>query len=166
MGLKMESAALSERVQQGMRWLHEMERDVIQRRSSATAEVSQLALGELARRGGMLQERLHQVDRVCGAARAALELAEQFYALRSAMCDKLQRRVRPRSRRLHEVLRPLLEADARPPQPVDLMAVLEARHDLQVVLTEAGADMTSLRAIERDLLEQLAAMGQDGPTAT
>jgi hypothetical protein len=157
MGLKLESAALFERVQQGQRWLHEMEQDVIERRASATAEVSQLAFRELARRGGMLQDRLQRVDRLCGHARSALELAEQFYALRAALCDMLQRRVRPRSRRLHEVLRPLLEVDARP-QAADLMAVVDARHELQVVLTEAGADLARLRAFDRELLAHLLEM--------
>jgi hypothetical protein len=159
MGLKLESAALFERVQQGQRWLHEMEQDVIERRSSATAEVSQLAFQELARRGGMLQDRLHRVDRLCGHARSALDLAEQFYALRSALCDMLQRRVRPRSRRLHDVLRPLLQPDAAP-QGADLMAVVDARHELQVVLTEAGADMLRLRAFDRELLSHLVEMGR------
>jgi hypothetical protein len=157
MGLKLESAALSERLQQGQRWLHEMEQDVIERRSSATAEVSQLALRELARRGGMLQERLQQVERLCGHARSALDLAEHFYALRSGLCETLQRRVRPRSRRLHEVLRPLLDIDARP-QAADLMAVVDARHELQVVLNEAGADMMRLRAFDRELLAHLLEM--------
>lgn len=160
MGLKLESAALMERVQQGMRWLHDMAQDVIDRRNSATAEVSQVALRELARRGGVLQERLHQVDRLCGHARSALELAEQFYAQRAALCDMLQRRVRPRSRRLHEVLRPLLQADARPPQSAELMAVVEARHELQVVLTEIGADMARLRAFDSELTAHLAEMGR------
>jgi hypothetical protein len=160
MGLKLESAALAERILQGMRWLHEMEQDVIERRGSATAEVSQLALRELARRGGVLQERLHRMDRLCGHARSALELAEQFYALRSALCDTLQRRVRPRSRRLHEVLRPLLGVDAKPPQPAELMAVVDARHDLEVVLTEAGADMGRLRAYDRELTVHLFEMGR------
>ncbi|MCD6077888.1 MAG: hypothetical protein K0R89_1826 [Ramlibacter sp.] len=160
MGLKLESAALHERLQQGRRWLHDMEQDVIERRSSTSAEVIQMALRELARRGGMLQERLHQVDRLCGHARSALELAEQFYALRSALCDGLQRRVRPRSRRLHEVLRPLLQAGAEAPQPAVLMAVVEARHELQVVLNEAGADMMRLRAFDRELAAHLSEMGQ------
>jgi hypothetical protein len=160
MGLKLESAALDERVQQGMRWLHDMEHDVIERRTSATAEVSHVALRELARRGGILQERLQQVDRLCGHARSALELAEQFYALRAALCDMLQRRVRPRSRRLHEVLRPLLELGARTPQAPELMAVVEAQHELQVVLTEAGADMARLRAYDRELTAHLAQMAR------
>lgn len=160
MGLKLESAALAERVMQGMRWLHEMEQDVIERRGAATAEVSQLALRELARRGGVLQERLRLMDRLCGHARSALELAEQFYALRAALCDMLQRRVRPRSRRLHEVLRPLLCSEGRPPQAAELMAVVDARHDLEVVLTEAGADMVRLRAFDRELTAHLAEMGR------
>lgn len=160
MGLKLESAALGERVQQGMRWLQEMEQDVIERRNAATAEVSQLALRELARRGGVLQDRLRQVDALCGHARSALELAEQFYALRAALCDMLQRRVRPRSRRLHEVLRPLLQLDARPPQAAELMAVVDAQHELQVVLTEAGADMGRLRACDGELMAHLTEMGR------
>lgn len=159
MGLKLECEALSERVRQGQRWLHDMEQDVIERRASATAEVSQLAFHELARRGGMLQERLQRVDRLCGHARSALELAEQFYALRSSLCDMLQRRVRPRSRRLHEVLRPLLQEDAAP-QAAELMAVVDARHELQVVLTEAGADMVRLRTLDRELLAHLLEMGR------
>ncbi|MEJ5990671.1 hypothetical protein WG902_11780 [Ramlibacter sp. PS3R-8] len=160
MGLKLETEALMERVQQGMRWLHDMEQDVMERRDSATAEVSQEALRELARRGSVLQERLRQVDRLCGHARSALELAEQFYAQRAALCDMLQRRVRPRSRRLHEVLRPLLQADARTPQSAELMAVVESRHELQVVLTEAGADMAALRAFDRELVAHLDEMEQ------
>ena len=160
MGLQLEGAALGERVQQGFGWLHDMEQDVIARRSAATAEVSQLALRELARRGGQLQERLHAVDRLCGHARAALDLAEQFYALRASLCDMLQRRVRTRSRRLHEVLRPLLQLEAGTPQAADLMAVVEARHDLQVVLTEAGADLARLRAYDRELQGHLAQMAE------
>ena len=166
MGLKLESIALAERVQQGTRWMHQMEQDLAERRTAATAQVSQMALSELGRRGVMLQERLQRVDRLCGHARGALELAEQFYALRAALCDMLQRRVRPRSRRLHETLRPLLQAEARAPLGAELMAVVEAQHDLQVVLTEAGADLARLRAYDGELTAHLVQMGRALQPAT
>lgn len=159
MGLKIETAALDERLRQGMGWLHELAKDVVERHSAATAEVSQLALRELARRGGVLKERLDELDSLCGHARNVLELAEQFYALRAALCETLQRRVRPRSRGLHEVLRPLLQGDGRAPQAAELMAVVDAQHALQVVLTEAGADLAHLRAYERKLMAHLTGMG-------
>ena len=160
MGLKLETATLMERVQQGMRWLHDMAQDVMERRNSATAEVSQEAFRELARRAGVLQKRLLHVDGLCGHARSALELAEQFYAQRAALCDMLKRRLRPRSRQLHEVLRPLLQFGARPPQSAELMAVVEALHELQVVLTEVGADMGRLRAFDRELTAHLDEMAR------
>ena len=159
MGLKIETAALDDSLRQGMGWLHELAQDVIERHAAATAEVSQLALRELARRGGVLKERLDELDSLCGHARSVQELAEQFYALRAALCDNLQRRVRPRSRGLHEVLRPLLQGDGRAPQAAELMAVVDAQHALQVVLTEAGADLGHLRAYERKLMAHLTGMG-------
>lgn len=155
--LQLEYRALEKRVRKGLEWMVDMDHELAARRAAATAEVSQKALQELARRGRSLEDRLHLVHGLCGAGRAARSLGDQVGAQRTALCRTLQDKVRPCSLGLQHKLQPLLDAvGARPLEPAELLAAIEARHELQVALTRAGADLLQVDSLQHELAAQLA----------
>lgn len=161
MELQMESRSIDKRVRQGLHWLRDMEQELATRRAAATAAISQQALQELARRRESLEDRLHLVQGLCGAARAARALGEQVQAHRVAVCHLLQDEVRPASLQLQHRLQALLEAvQARAPEPAELLAAIEARHDVEVAATRTIAELHYLQALQQELGAQLAWMEQ------
>jgi hypothetical protein len=155
--LVLESGSLQKRVRQGAHWLAQMDKELNARRKAVTAEVSQRALEELARRGRLLHERLQTVHRLCGHARSVHTLSEQLARQRTALCATLQEKVRAGGERLQEALQPLIQAAAyRQLVPEELMAAIEARHAQQVALTQARAEITLLQAGSQELAAQLA----------
>ncbi|HET8748342.1 MAG TPA: hypothetical protein VFM98_22290 [Ramlibacter sp.] len=159
--LMMESRAIDKRVRQGLAWLREMEQELATRRAAATAEVSQRALQELGRRGEALADKLHLVQGVCGAARAARNLGDQAQAHRSALGTLLQEEVRPASVRLQQQLQALVEAcDVRAPEPAQLLVAIDSRHALEVAATRAAAELQHLQALQGELATQLGWMAQ------
>jgi hypothetical protein len=159
--LIMESRSIDKRVRQGLAWLADMEKDLATRRAAATAPVSQQALQELARRGEALEDRLHLVQGLCGAARASRTLGDQVQSHRTALCNLLQEEVRPASLKLQHRLQALLEvAEARPPEPAELLVAIETRHELEVAVTRCVAEMHHLAALQAELATQLAWMEQ------
>jgi hypothetical protein len=165
--LVLEADSLRKRVRQGARWLAQMDRDLVARRAAATADITHRALEELGRRGQNLHERLHTVHRLCGHARGVHALCEQLAEQRTNLCETLLQRVAPASQALQEALQPLLESAAyRPLVPVELIGAIEARHELQVFLTQAAAEIIRLHGDDRELAEQLAWMeGKAGSLA-
>jgi hypothetical protein len=156
--LVLQSGSLHRHVQQGARWLAEMDRDLQQRRPLAGSAVAS-AIDALARRGQAMRERLQAVHRLCGHARRAHALCEQLAGEWAALGAALQSRVLPACRSLTEALQPLLEAASyRALVPEELIAVIDARHALQVELTQAGARLSALDADEQELACELAAM--------
>jgi uncharacterized protein with PIN domain len=159
--LVLESASLQKRVRQGAHWLAQMDRELHVRRQSVTAEVSQRALEELGRRGRGLHERLQTVHRLCGHARSVHALCEQLAGQRAELAGVLQEQVRSAGDRLHDALQPLIEAVAyRPLVPEELIAAIDARHELQVALTRARAGIAVLQAGVQELASQLASIEQ------
>lgn len=159
--LVLEADSLRKRVRQGARWLAQMERDLAARRAAATADISHRALEELGRRGQNLHERLHTVHRLCGHARGVHALCEQLAVQRTNLCETLQVRVVPASRDLQAALAPLLEsAGYRALVPEELIGAIEARHELQVFLTQAAAEIVRLHGADQELAAQLAWMEQ------
>lgn len=159
--LVLESDSLRKRVRQGAHWLAQMNRDLGHRRAAATAEVSQRALDELARRGTALHHRLHTVHRLCGHARSIHALCEQMAEQRNALCATLKEKVVPATARLDTALQPLMEAVSyRPLVPEELMAAIEAQHEMQVCLTQVAAQVVRLQAGDQELASQLANMEQ------
>lgn len=161
MELLMESRSIDKRVREGLHWLRDMEQELAMRRAAATAPVSQQALQELSRRREALEDRLHLVQGVCGATRAAHALGDQVQAHRAAVCNLLQDEVRPASLKLQHRLQGLLEtAAARAPEPAELLAAIENRHKLEVAVTRTIAELEHLQALQRELAAQLAWMEQ------
>jgi hypothetical protein len=161
MELQMESRSIDKRVRQGLHWLRDMEQELATRRAAATAPVSQLALQELTRRREALEDRLHQVQGLCGAARAARALGDQVQAHRKAVCHLLQDEVRPASLQLQHRMQALLEAvQARAPEPAELLAAIESRHDVEVAVTRTLAELHLLHELQQELAAQLAWMEQ------
>ena len=159
--LVLESGSLHKRVRQGAHWLAEMDRDLLSRRRTANSAVASRAIDELARRAKAMHERLQAVHRLCGHARRVHGLAEEQADERAHLCETLQLRVHPASYALHQALQPLLHAVAhRPLVPTELIVAIDARHALQVELTQAGAQLARLHAGERELATQLASMEQ------
>ena len=157
--LVLESRSLHKRVRQGAHWMAQLDRDLRVRRSAASSDVTQRALGELTRRAQALHERLQTVHRLCGHVRTVHGVCEQIATLRSELATTLNERVLPARLQLHEALQPLLEAAAyRPLVPEELMAAIEARHQLQVALTQAAAEVVRLLASRDELASLLAAM--------
>ncbi|HVE52218.1 MAG TPA: hypothetical protein VNB23_02415 [Ramlibacter sp.] len=155
--LVLESASLQKRVRQGAHWLAQMDRQLHTRRQSALAEVSQRALDELGRRGRALHERLQTVHRLCGHARGVHALCEQLAQQRTALATALHDKVRAAGDRLHDALQPLIEALAyRPLVPEELISAIDTRHELQVALTQARAEVAVLQAGMQELASQLA----------
>ena len=67
----------------------------------------------------------------------------------------------PGTQALDQGLQPLLHAVAyRALVPTELMGAIDARHALQVALTQANAQLARLHAGDRELATQLAAMAQ------
>jgi len=159
--LIMDARSMDKRVLQGLSWLRDMEQELATRRAAATAEVSQRALQELGRRGEVLEDKLHLVQGLCGAARAARSLGDQVQAHRAALCSLLQEEVRPASLKLQHQLEALLEgAEASHPEPADLLVAIDSRHALEVALTRAVAELHHLQCLQNELHTQLAWMAQ------
>jgi len=159
--LVMESASLRKRVRQGAHWLAEMSHDLLTRRRGGHSEVAQLAIGELARRGMVMHERLQEVHRLCGQARSAHAVSERLAAERSALDDTLHLRVLPACGGFDDALQPLLHAAGyRALVPTELIVAVEAGHELQVVLMQACAQIERLSAVHQELLAELAVLEQ------
>jgi len=155
--LVMEARSIDKRVRQGLAWLRDMGQELAARRACATAEVSQRALQELGRRGEALEDKLHLVQGLCGAARAARSLGDQTQAHRCALRNLLQEEVRPASVKLRQRLQALLEAGAaRAPEPAELLVAIDSRHELEVAVTRAAAELHHLQALQGELATQLA----------
>lgn len=157
--LVLESDSLRKRVRQGAHWLAQMNRDLGHRRAAVTAEISQRALDELARRGTTLHQRLHTVHRLCGHARSIHALCEQMAEQRNHLCATLHDKVLPATTQLQQSLQPLVEAVGyRPLVPEELMTAIEAQHEMQVCLTQVAAHIVRLQAGDQELAAQLAQM--------
>ncbi|MBL0426968.1 hypothetical protein [Ramlibacter alkalitolerans] len=159
--VQMESRSIDKRARQGLLWLGGMEQALATRRTPATAEVSRRALQELGRRGEALQDRLHRVQGLCGAARAARNLGDQVLAHRTALCKLLHEELRPASLQLQQRLQALLDgADTQHPEPAQLLAAIDARHELEVAATRTVAELQHLQCLQNELHTQLAWMAQ------
>jgi len=165
--LVMESASLRKRVRQGAHWMAQMSQDLLTRRREPTADVAQVAIEELARRGMAMHERLQAVHRLCGHARSVHGVSEQLAAERSALDGALQERVLPACGGLDDALQPLLHAAGyRALVPTELIVAIEAGHALQVELNQAGAQIRRIHAVHGDLVAQLAVMEQKAEELT
>ncbi|MEJ8838526.1 hypothetical protein [Ramlibacter sp. AN1133] len=159
--LLMESRSIDKRVRQGLLWLRDMELELGVRRAAATAEVSQRALQELGRRGEAIEDKLHLVQGLCGAARSARSLGDQVQAHRGALCNLLHEEVRPASLKLQHRLQALLEGCAtQHPEPAELLHAIDCRHELEVAVTRAVAELHHLQCLQNELQTQLAWMAQ------
>lgn len=164
--LMLEARALDRRVREGMRWLVDVEHDLQARRGAGPPEVAQRALHELARRSQSLRDRLQRVHSLVAHARSVHAGCEQLVDLRAALCHALREQVGPGTTRLQEAMRPLAAAvaGAAELQPRELVAVVDARHELQVALTQAGAQVIRLQGCEQEVASQLAWLGQKSLT--
>jgi hypothetical protein len=164
--LLLEAKALDRRVRQGVRWLADVEHDLHARRGTSTADVAHRALNEMARRSHSLRERLQRVHSLVAHARSVHTECERLVEHRAALCDTLREKVGPGTTRLQEAMRPLVAAavGGEPLQPKQLVAVVDARHELQVALTQAGAEVIRLQGCEQEVASQLAWLGQKSLT--
>jgi hypothetical protein len=157
--LVLESSSLHKRVRQGAHWLAEMDQDLVYRRKGPNTAVTLRAIDELSRRGQAMHERLQTVHRLCGHARRVHVLCEQQASERADLCATLQAQVQPANAALGEALQSLLHAATwRPLVATELLGAVEARHQLQVVLTQAGAQIVRLQAADAELASELACM--------
>lgn len=157
--LVLESGSLHKRVRQGAHWLAEMDQDLLARRKGPNNEATLRAIEQLARRGAGMHDKLQTAHRLCRQARAVHKACEQIAAERSVLCRQLQREVLPACGELEQALQPLLHAAAyRALVPTELIGAIDARHTLQVALTQAAALVAHLRAGEQDVASQLADM--------
>ena len=165
--LALESSSLQKRTRQAARWLAEMDQDLVTRRRASTSEVTSRAIEELARRAQAMHTRVQAVHRLCSHARTVHLVCEQLGEERTAVCTTLQDKVGPASWRLEQELRPLLEAGAyRALVPTELIAAIDARHELQVVLTQAGAQIIRLHEGDAELASHLSWMEQKARSLT
>jgi hypothetical protein len=162
--LASESRSLDRRVQQGIDWLAAMETDLATRTAaSRQVEVTRAALQQLQRRGRVLHESLQVVGHLAAHARDALAAAEQLTACHAVFAQTLKDKVGRATSRLHDALHPLVEAaDANSLDAARLLPLIDARHELQVALTQAGADIQRLQAGDDALAAHLAWMAQSG----
>jgi hypothetical protein len=136
-----------------------MDQDLAQRRRQAPPGVAQRAIDELARRGAAMHERLQAVHRLCSEARSVHTASEQLAGERAVLCTTLLDRVLPACTQLDGELQRLLHAAAyRALVPTELIAAIDARHALQVELTQAAAQIIRLQGVEQQLLARLAQM--------
>lgn len=154
--LVLESSSLHRRVRQGLKWLAEMQNDLVTRRDAATAVVALAAIETLGRRAETMLQRLQDVHRLCRGARRVHSLCEQLAGERAALRGTLLAG-QAAGERLAAALRPLLQAALRRPlMPAELIAAIDARHELQVALTQAAAQLERLQASEQELASLLA----------
>lgn len=154
--LGMECSAADKRAHKGLKLLAQLEEELAGRRAAATAAVTLQALQEFTRRGHRLEERLHQVEGLCGAGRAARSLADQAGLHWAELARVLQDEVRPGCAGLQHFLQPLVQAaGSRALETTELLAAVEAHHALQVALTNAMAELLHLRAVLAELHAQL-----------
>ena len=159
MDLVQESGSLRRRVRRAAHWLAEMDMDLVRRRKGANTELTLRAIDELARRAAGMHQRLQGVHRLCGQARAVHAESERLAAERAALWSTLQDRVLPACRGLDQALQPLLHAASyRALVPTELVGAIDARHALQVELTQAAALILRLDAGTLELATQLQAM--------
>jgi hypothetical protein len=157
--LVVESRSLRKRIRQGAQWLAEMGQDLSQRRRQTQPGIAQRAIDELARRGSAMHERLQAAHRLCSEARTVHTASEQLAGERAVLCATLLERVLPACGQLDRELQPLLHAAAyRALVPTELIAAIDARHALQVELTQAAAQIIRLQAAEQELAARLAHM--------
>jgi hypothetical protein len=157
--LVLESGSLHKRVRQGAHWLAEMDQDLLARRKGPNTDVTLRAIEQLALRSMAMHEKLQTAHRLCRQARAVHTLCERIAAERSDLCTQLQDAVLPACRELEQALQPLLHAAAyRALVPTELIGAIDARHTLEVALTQATALVAHLRAGEQDIASQLADM--------
>jgi hypothetical protein len=153
--LVLESSSLHKRVQQGLKWLAEMQSDLVTRRNATASEITLVALETLGHRAETMLERLQDVHRLCRDARGVHSLCEQLAGERAALRSSLLAG-QAAGERLAAALRPLLQAAARRPlMPAELIAAIDAHHELQVALTQAAAQVERLQASEQELMVQL-----------
>jgi hypothetical protein len=165
--LALESGSLQKRVRQAARWLAEMDQDLVTRRRASTSDVSSRAIEELARRAQAMHTRVQAVHRLCSHARSVHLVCEQLGQEREALCTTLHDKVAPAGWHLEQELRPLLEVGGyRALVPTELMAAIDARHELQVVLTQAGAQIIRLQEGDAELGAQLSWMEQKARSLT
>lgn len=146
--LVIESGSLHKRVRQGAHWLAEMDQDLVARRKQSNTPVTTRAIDALARRAHAMHERLQAVHRLCRQARRVHALSERLAADQSALCTILHGKVQPACGMLQEALEPLLLAAAhRVLVPTELIAAIDARHELQVALTQAAAQIEDRKSV-------------------
>lgn len=153
--LERELRALDRRVRQGMQWLGAMEADLAVRRAASTAEVALRALDELKRRGRLLRQRLQVIEGLVHHTGGALAAAAELSAGHAVFAETLRSRVAPATRRLHAGLQALQDG-AGPPGAAQLLGLVDAAHELQVGLTQAGADVQRLHQADQELGSHLA----------
>lgn len=159
--LLLEAAALDKRVRRGTQWLAEVHQDLAGRRALATLVVTHRALDELARRARELHDRLHVLRSLCSRARGVHARCEALADDRAALCRRLADQVRAGSTRLQESMQPLVRAtDSAQISAADLVGVVDARHELQVALAQAGAQAARVEAHEQELARDLALLAQ------
>lgn len=157
--LLLEAKGLDQRSRAGLRWLGQVEQELAVRAAMVTAEVSRQAVQALARRGEDLQRDLQSLHELCAQARDVHASCEQLAQDRSALCQTLQQRVQVAGQRLQQTMLPLVcEVDIIMLEPADLMAVVDARHELQVALTQAQAGLERLQESEEQVTAQLAGL--------
>jgi len=165
--LVLESRSLRKRIRQGAQWLAQMDQDLLHRRKQVQPDVAQRAIDELARRGVAMHERLQAAHRLCSEARSVHLASEQLAGERAALCETLLERVLPACADLDRELQPLLHAAGyRALVPTELIAAIDARHALQVELTQAAAQIIRLQAGEQELATRLAEMQEKARRVT
>lgn len=154
--LLLETAALDKRVRAGTKWLAELHEDLAARRALASMDVTHRALDELARRAQELHTRLDALRRLGAQARVVHAACERLSDERAVLCRTLQQKVRAGSARLQAAMQPIVRAaDTAQLGAAELVAVVDARHELQVALTQAGAELARVRVREEEAAQRL-----------
>lgn len=157
--LMLESQAIEARVHQGREWLAGVEADLQARRAAAPPPVIQRALQQLERRGQGLHQRLQRLAALGASARSVHDECERLVGHRETLCRTLRDQVGPATTRLQESIVPLAAVRAAQASR-ELVAVVDARHALQVALTQAAAEVQRLQLCEHEAALQLIALGQ------
>ena len=93
------------------------------------------------------------------SARSVHDECERLVGHRETLCRTLRDQVGPATTRLQEAIVPLAAVRAAQASR-ELVAVVDARHALQVALTQAAAEVQRLQLCEHEVALQLIALGQ------
>jgi hypothetical protein len=159
--VEVECQALEKIIDQGGRWLQDMQAQLKTRRAGAMDAQSQQQIKDDAARCEILVARLKLLRDVIDVGQRVHQQAQAAAAGRALMLQMLQRTLAPEIKTWHVRLWTLASAAAEgKPPPPNLEGPLDTHQELQLLVKQVATDSADLQAKEQALAATLVALGQ------